>query len=59
MAKKYTVQDFKDMSAAERRVRENAAAKRVAEDAKRDAKVWGKPAAASAGIAAFKFTKKK
>lgn len=55
MAKRYTVQDFRDMSASERRVQENQAQKRRAEDAKRDAKIWGKPAAAAAALSGFKF----
>jgi hypothetical protein len=56
MAKgKYTVQQFKDMSASERRVQQNAAEKRAAQEAKRNAKVWGKPAAAAAGLSGYKF----
>jgi hypothetical protein len=53
------VQGLKEISESERRVRMNEAEKRVTAEAKRNAKLWGKPAAATAGLAAFKFTGKK
>jgi hypothetical protein len=56
---KYTVAGLKEISESERRVRMNEAEKRVTAEAKRNAKLWGKPAAATAGLAAFKFTGKK
>jgi hypothetical protein len=59
MAKRYTVAGLKEISESERRVRMNEAEKRVTAEAKRNAKLWGKPAAATAGLAAFKFTGKK
>ncbi len=59
MAKRYTVAGLKEISESERRVRMNEAEKRVTTEAKRNAKLWGKPAAATAGLAAFKFTGKK
>jgi hypothetical protein len=55
----YTVQGLKEISETERRVRMKEGEKRVADEAKRNAKLWGKPAAATAGLAAFKFTGKK
>jgi hypothetical protein len=51
----YTVERFKEMSATEARVRRNEAEKRVAAEAKRNAKVWGRPAAAAAALSGFKF----
>jgi hypothetical protein len=55
MPRQYTVEKFKDMAASELRVRRNQAEKRVAEEAKRNAKLWGKPAAAAAALSGFKF----
>jgi hypothetical protein len=51
----YTVERFKEMSASELRVRRNEEEKRAAAEAKRNAKIWGKPAAAAAALSGYKF----
>lgn len=51
----YTAEKFREMAASERRVRENQAKTRAVEEAKRNAKIWGKPAAAAAALSGFKF----
>jgi hypothetical protein len=56
MAKgKYTVAQFRDMSEAERRVRRKEGEQRAVAEEKRNAKIWGKPAAAAAGLSGYKF----